>query len=166
MGRKLHRKVVTRPRPSLPTIFECPRCEAEAVKIEIKEHPVRIATVMCGNCHITKTFTELKRLHDKVDIFGIWVDNFYEELERGEASEEYETETPVTDTDATDEKDSKENNEDISKDSTQTISKESPKTTISSENDDITKDEDEYTTEDDDLDEDDNKKKYDFKIRK
>lgn len=93
MGRKLHRKVATKPKPSLPRIFECPRCEAEAVKIEIKDDPVSTATVMCGNCHITRTFTGLKRLHDKVDIFGMWVDLFYEELERGEISEDYESDS-------------------------------------------------------------------------
>jgi transcription elongation factor Elf1 len=92
MGRKLHRKVPTKPKPSLPRIFECPRCEAEAVKIEMKEDPVSIATVMCGNCHISRTFTGLKRLHDKVDIFGMWVDLFYEELEKGEISEDFESE--------------------------------------------------------------------------
>ncbi|MHA1990501.1 MAG: hypothetical protein ACW981_02275 [Candidatus Hodarchaeales archaeon] len=99
MGRKLHRKIPTKPKPSLPRIFECPRCEAEAVKIEIKEEPTSIATVMCGNCHITKTFTELKKLYDKVDVFGIWVDSYYEDLEKGVISEDFESEADKSDSD-------------------------------------------------------------------
>ncbi|MFW9928305.1 MAG: transcription elongation factor [Candidatus Thorarchaeota archaeon] len=77
MGRKLHRKVITRPRPSLPRIFECPKCEAEAVKIDLKETH---ATIICGNCHINKTFSDLKRVYDKVDIYGMWIDEYYAEL--------------------------------------------------------------------------------------
>ncbi len=160
MGRKLHRKVVTRPRPSLPTIFECPRCEAEAVKIEIKENPVSIATVMCGNCHITKTFTDLKRLYDKVDIFGIWVDNYYEELEQGITSEEYETESPTSDTDDPEKKESTENPEDDGVEKTKTTTEESSETSTGDEKDNA--------TDDDDLDdeEDEYKQKYNLKLRK
>ncbi len=108
MGRKLHRKVPTRPKPSIPRIFECPRCEAEAVKIEMKESPIAIATVMCGNCHITITFTNIKKLYDKVDIFGIWVDDYYDELEKGLISEEYDKD-PV--------EDSKPSNDELKEDS-------------------------------------------------
>ena len=82
MGRKLHRKVQTRPRPHLPIRFECPRCEAEAVKIEMSENPP-IATIVCGSCHITRTITELKKMWDKVDVYGFWLDRYYEEQEAG-----------------------------------------------------------------------------------
>jgi transcription elongation factor Elf1 len=79
MGRKIHRKVVTRPKPSIPTIFDCPRCEAQAIKIEIRENP-SIATVICGSCKLSKTYTDLKSVYDKVDVFGKFVDDYYNEL--------------------------------------------------------------------------------------
>ena len=82
MGRKLHRKVQTRPRPHLPIIFECPHCEAEAVKIEMNEN-TSIATIVCSSCHITRTITDIRKMWDKVDVYGMWLDMYYEEQEAG-----------------------------------------------------------------------------------
>ena len=92
MGRKLHRKVITRPKPSLPKIYDCPKCEAKAIEVELNETN-RTASVSCGNCHINRTFSEIKKIESEVDIYGNFLDQYYLEIES--QSEKLETPTPV-----------------------------------------------------------------------
>lgn len=79
MGRKRRKKVRTRPRPSLPTIFECPLCEANSVRIEVNKKN-KTAEIKCGNseCSLT-TEVSIKSYDEPVDIYGKWIDGFAKE---------------------------------------------------------------------------------------
>ncbi|MCK4934976.1 MAG: hypothetical protein KAR79_05260, partial [Simkaniaceae bacterium] len=49
MGRKTRRRVPTRPRPSIPDIFECPNCNEQSVRVTIDKKS-RTAIAECGHC--------------------------------------------------------------------------------------------------------------------
>ena len=80
MGRKTRRPVQTRRRPSLPKIFQCPRCEAQAVKIQI-DTVATMATIDCGSCHLNVVIENVKSMSEPIDIFGDFIDRYYESLE-------------------------------------------------------------------------------------
>lgn len=77
MGRKTRRPVRTRPKPSLPIIFECPRCEATAIQIDLKDN---VATINCGNCHLSDAIADLPKIAEKVDVYGDFLDRYYASL--------------------------------------------------------------------------------------
>lgn len=76
MGRKRRRKVVTRPKPSLPDIFECPACARTSVRVTI-DKKTRTALVECGACKIRQE-RRVRSIDERVDIFGDFLDEFYE----------------------------------------------------------------------------------------
>lgn len=79
MGRKKsNRPVRTRQLPTIPRIFDCPRCEATAIRISVQQD---IALVECGNCLLKQTVTNLKSIEEPVDIFGSFVDEYYNNIE-------------------------------------------------------------------------------------
>lgn len=83
MGRKKsNRPVRTRPLPSIPRIFDCPRCEATAIRISLQSD---IALVECGNCLLKQTITNIKQIEEPVDIFGNFVDEYYKNLDLSES---------------------------------------------------------------------------------
>ncbi|MFX0060638.1 MAG: transcription elongation factor 1 family protein [Candidatus Hermodarchaeota archaeon] len=90
MGRKRRKKVRTRPKPSLPTIFECPKCESNSIRVEIGKKE-GTADIRCGNkdCGL-KEEVKIKSYDEAVDIYGKWLDK-YEEMEE-EIEEEPEEE--------------------------------------------------------------------------
>jgi transcription elongation factor Elf1 len=74
MGRR-RRKVVRIPRKRLPTIYLCPSCGKEAIKVEIlpeQEH----ATVRCGNCGLTDELP-IKAGLKEIDVYCRFADKFY-----------------------------------------------------------------------------------------
>ena len=84
MGRKKsNRPVRTRPLPSIPRIFDCPRCEATAIRISLQSD---IALVECGNCLLKQTITNIKQIEEPVDIYGNFVDEYYKNIELHEGS--------------------------------------------------------------------------------
>jgi len=84
MGRKKsNRPVRTRPLPTIPRIFDCPRCEATAIRISLQSD---IALVECGNCLLKQTITNIKQIEEPIDIFGNFVDEYYKNLELHESS--------------------------------------------------------------------------------
>ena len=93
MGRKKsNRPVRTRPLPSIPRIFDCPRCEATAIRISMQAD---VALVECGNCLLKQTITNIKQIEEPVDIFGHFVDDYYNNIELMEVPE---IETPESTT--------------------------------------------------------------------
>ena len=85
MGRKKsNRPVRTRPLPSIPRIFDCPRCEATAIRISMQAD---VALVECGNCLLKQTITNIKQIEEPVDIFGHFVDEYYNNIELHEMPE-------------------------------------------------------------------------------
>ena len=86
MGRKKsNRPVRTRPLPSIPRIFDCPRCEATAIRISVETD---VALVECGNCLLKQTITNIKAIEESVDIYGSFVDEYYNNIELHEVREE------------------------------------------------------------------------------
>ena len=82
MGRKKsNRPVRTRQLPTIPRIFDCPRCEATAIRISMQAD---VALVECGNCLLKQTVTGLKTIEEPVDIFGHFVDDYYNNIETNE----------------------------------------------------------------------------------
>jgi transcription elongation factor Elf1 len=84
MGRKRKRIVRTKPIPSLPTVFDCPKCGAsKTLNIDI-DRKIRTAVILCGKCK-TQITRPIRPIEERVDVFGNWLD----ELE-AEANEEEE----------------------------------------------------------------------------
>lgn len=82
MGRKTRRPVVTKRRPSIPRVFNCPRCEAQAIKIKMDGAEFeRFAIIDCGRCHINMTVTGIKSWSEPVDVYGDFIDKYYASLE-------------------------------------------------------------------------------------
>ena len=93
MGRKKsNRPVRTRQLPTIPRIFDCPRCEATAIRISQQEG---MALVECGNCLLKQTITDIKSIEEPVDIFGAFVDEYYNNIELYDTEQPEVTETPL-----------------------------------------------------------------------
>ncbi|MHA1207427.1 MAG: transcription elongation factor 1 family protein [Candidatus Hodarchaeales archaeon] len=94
MGRKRKRIVRTKPIPSLPTVFDCPKCGAsKTLNIDI-DRKIRTAVILCGKCK-TQITRPIRPIEERVDVFGNWLD----ELE----AENNEQEENLADTESQDE---------------------------------------------------------------
>lgn len=94
MGRKKsNRPVRTRQLPTIPRIFDCPRCEATAIRISMQAD---VALVECGNCLLRQTVTGLKSIEEPVDIFGHFVDDYYDNIDLHELPQDEATEIVTT----------------------------------------------------------------------
>ncbi len=83
MGRKRKRIVRTKPIPSLPTVFDCPKCGAsKTLNIDI-DRKIRTAVILCGKCK-TQLTRPIRPIEERVDVFGNWLD----ELEAATFDEE------------------------------------------------------------------------------
>ncbi len=74
MGRR-RRKVIRMPKKKLPSVFLCPRCGREAIKIEIKRNSEN-AIVKCGSCGLVAEIPKKEHL-EAVDIYCMFIDNYY-----------------------------------------------------------------------------------------
>jgi|Deesub1362B_J571_1020462.scaffolds.fasta_scaffold03610_5 transcription elongation factor Elf1 len=80
MGRRRRRKkVIRRVIRRLPSIFECPSCGAQAIRIEMKKEE-GIATIQCGSCGLTDTI-RITPLSEPVDVYGEFIDKYYATIE-------------------------------------------------------------------------------------
>jgi len=78
MGRRRRQKVRRRPQKRIPDVYPCPACGNTAIKIELYRDN-SMATVKCGSCGIEMTIDEVNPLTEPVDIYGNFIDKFYEE---------------------------------------------------------------------------------------
>ncbi len=93
MGRKKsNRPVRTRQLPTIPRIFDCPRCEATAIRISMQAD---VALVECGNCLLKQTITDIKQIEEPVDIFGHFVDEYYNNIDMQEMGQPEMSETSM-----------------------------------------------------------------------
>ena len=73
MGRKRKRIVRTKPIPSLPTVFDCPKCGAsKTLNIDI-DRKIRTAIILCGKCK-TQITRPIRPIEERVDVYGDWLD--------------------------------------------------------------------------------------------
>jgi transcription elongation factor Elf1 len=77
MGRRRRQKVRRRPQKRIPDVYPCPRCGNTAIKIELFKDS-GWATVRCGSCALEMTIDEVNALTEPVDIYGSFIDRFYE----------------------------------------------------------------------------------------
>ncbi|MHA1594985.1 MAG: transcription elongation factor [Candidatus Baldrarchaeia archaeon] len=94
MGRRRRRrKILRRPKPKIPSIFECPACGVQAVVIEMKPKE-GIAIVKCGNCGLGDTIS-INPSTEPVDVYAEFVDKYHSgALEESEQIEEVLEEAP------------------------------------------------------------------------
>lgn len=78
MGRRRRQKVRRRPQKRIPDVYPCPDCGNTAIKIQIYRDN-GMATVKCGSCSIEMTIDEVNELTEPVDIYGSFIDKFYEQ---------------------------------------------------------------------------------------
>ena len=80
MGRKTRRRVPTRPRPSIPDIFECPNCNEQSVRVTIDKKS-RTAVAECGHCHVSEIGILVRSIDEKVDVYSEFIDRWYKKYE-------------------------------------------------------------------------------------
>ena len=86
MGRRRRKNPVsTRSQRRLPTIFKCPNCGKDAIRIQYAKNR-KSALVKCGACRIYAN-VKVNSLMESVDVYGEFVDN-YEFPEPKESTEE------------------------------------------------------------------------------
>lgn len=80
MGRRRRQKIRRRPQKKIPDVYPCPSCGNTAIKIELSRNK-ELATVKCGACGLLKVIDEINSLTEQVDVYGQFIDHFYEERE-------------------------------------------------------------------------------------
>ena len=80
MGRKTRRRVPTRPRPSIPDIFECPNCNEQSVRVTI-DRKSKTAVAECGHCHVSEIGIQVRSIDEKVDVYSEFIDRWYSKYE-------------------------------------------------------------------------------------
>ena len=78
MGRRRRQKVRRRPQKKIPDVYDCPRCGNTAIKVDLDKSNAR-ATVKCGSCGLEMSIDDVNELTEPVDIYGSFIDRFYEE---------------------------------------------------------------------------------------
>jgi transcription elongation factor Elf1 len=72
MGRRRRKTTPRRPIRTIPSIFNCPRCGRNAVRVELNKN-IGQATIHCGNCDVQATIG-ITPLTEPVDVYGEFVD--------------------------------------------------------------------------------------------
>ena len=76
MRRRKSRKVVRRPRKTIPNVFSCPICGENSVTVEMKKDEGG-AIVGCGGCG-RKEVVKINKLSEPVDAYSAFVDMCYQ----------------------------------------------------------------------------------------
>jgi transcription elongation factor Elf1 len=77
MGRRRRQKIRRRPQKRIPDVYQCPDCGNASIKIELLREK-KVATVKCGSCGLEMTIDEVNSLTEPVDVYGSFIDRFYE----------------------------------------------------------------------------------------
>ncbi|NIM44408.1 MAG: hypothetical protein GTO54_02060 [Nitrososphaeria archaeon] len=76
MGRRRRKRIVKSIRKTIPTVFNCPNCGAQAVIVNMNRKNSS-AMVTCGYCKL-KWNTQIKSFEERVDVYSQFVDAFLE----------------------------------------------------------------------------------------
>ncbi|MFQ5710585.1 MAG: hypothetical protein ACE5GD_02270 [Candidatus Geothermarchaeales archaeon] len=80
MGRRRRKRIIKTIKRTIPSIFNCPNCGAQAVIVKIDRSHLS-AMVTCGYCNLMWN-TEIRTFEERVDVYSRFVDAFLEgELE-------------------------------------------------------------------------------------
>ncbi len=74
MGRR-RRRVIKVVKKKLPTVFTCPQCGEEAIRVKLPQG-AGAAIVQCGSCGLKREF-EATPSSQIVDIYCMFTDSFY-----------------------------------------------------------------------------------------
>jgi transcription elongation factor Elf1 len=74
--RKSRKKVILKPKKTLPKIFTCPHCGAPVVNVKVDKKEGKVL-VTCGNCGLEAEFNHIPGLLP-VDYFNKFVDLYYQ----------------------------------------------------------------------------------------
>ena len=72
MGRRKSRKIVKRPRRTIPNVFQCPICGENTVTVEMRKDE-KIAIVSCGSCK-RREEVKISKISEPVDAYNTFVD--------------------------------------------------------------------------------------------
>lgn len=72
MGRRRRKVTPRRPLRTIPSIFNCPMCGRNAVRVELNRN-IGQATIHCGNCDVQATVA-ITPLTEPIDVYGEFVD--------------------------------------------------------------------------------------------
>ncbi len=78
LGRRRRQKIIRRPQKKIPDVYPCPDCGNTAIKIELYRDN-GMAVVKCGSCGLEMVIDEVNPLTEAVDVYGTFIDKFYEE---------------------------------------------------------------------------------------
>ena len=95
MGRR-RRRVVKVVKKKLPSVFTCPQCGEEAIRVKLPQG-AGLAIVQCGSCGLKREF-EAAPSSQVVDIYCMFTDTFYAKdrppVEKSEQKPEQPASTP------------------------------------------------------------------------
>lgn len=72
MGRRRRKTTPRRPVRTIPSIFNCPKCGRNAVRVEL-DRTAGQASIHCGNCDTQATMA-ITPLTEPIDVYGEFVD--------------------------------------------------------------------------------------------
>jgi transcription elongation factor Elf1 len=75
LGRRRKKVVRTYTKKRLPTVFLCPKCGKESIKITIQKSPY-LASINCGSCGL-KDELSIKPAFEEIDAYCQFTDRFY-----------------------------------------------------------------------------------------
>mgnify|MGYP001770644262 CR=1 FL=1 len=97
-GRRKRRKLILKPKPKIPKMFECPRCGRVMVTVKIKDG---VAEVKCGSCGLSDRFP-VPPIYDEANAYATFLDR-YLSGQVGETEEAEQKETKAEEGSSTDE---------------------------------------------------------------
>ncbi|MEM1657846.1 MAG: transcription elongation factor 1 family protein [Candidatus Jordarchaeales archaeon] len=72
MGRRKSKKIIKRPKKTIPKVFQCPVCGEKSVVVDMRKDE-GVAFVSCGSCG-RREAVPISKLSEPVDAYSAFVD--------------------------------------------------------------------------------------------